>query len=215
MMRSFIRISQQQRNLSLCSILNKNKGSTASFSTSNTSTSSNSSSNSSTSSSPSIDFGFTQVAVEDKEKLVRQVFSSVAHNYDIMNDLMSFGTHRLWKDEFVSMMGLTASAISDPNYIPKHLDVAGGTGDISFRSIKTMEKAYKNKFYENDEKHVIVCDINPDMLAVGKDRAISQVGAECAKRVSIISFIFYTIILLFFHYVFSLYAIITYFSFIF
>lgn len=136
------------------------------------------------------DFGFKDVDAGDKEKLVRSVFSSVASKYDVMNDLMSFGIHRIWKDEFVSMIGLGASAKIDPNYLPRHLDVAGGTGDIAFRSISTLAKVYRpiiqdkisaNEFVDVKNRPVVVCDINPEMLAVGKSRAVSQVGAENAK----------------------------------
>jgi 2-methoxy-6-polyprenyl-1,4-benzoquinol methylase len=74
------------------------------------------------------DFGFKEVDKDEKERLVKNVFSSVASKYDVMNDFMSVGVHRLWKDEFVSMMGLKASANTDPHYVPRLLDVAGGTG---------------------------------------------------------------------------------------
>lgn len=139
------------------------------------------------------DFGFKDVDASDKEKLVRSVFSSVASKYDVMNDLMSFGIHRIWKDEFVSMIGLGASAKIDSNYLPRHLDVAGGTGDIAFRSVSTLAKVYRpiiqdkitaNEFADVKNRPVVVCDINPEMLAVGKSRAVSQIGAENAKLVS-------------------------------
>lgn len=136
------------------------------------------------------DFGFKDVDAGEKERLVREVFSSVASKYDVMNDLMSFGVHRIWKDEFVNMIGLGASAKIDPNYLPRHLDVAGGTGDIAFRSVTTMGKVYRpliqskiaaNEFSELKNRPVVVCDINPEMLAVGKSRAVAQVGSDNAK----------------------------------
>lgn len=79
-------------------------------------------------SSSKTDFGFQEVDKQDKERMVKDVFSSVAAKYDVMNDFMSMGIHRLWKDEFVSMMGLRAAANVDPNRVPRLLDVAGGTG---------------------------------------------------------------------------------------
>ncbi len=139
------------------------------------------------------DFGYREVRADDKERLVRGVFSSVASKYDIMNDLMSGGTHRLWKDEFVNMIGLGAAAKTDPNYVPRHLDVAGGTGDIAFRSAKKMATSYRQKLAtitpnanltDVEDKQIVVCDINPEMLAVGRDRALSQVGKDNLKLVS-------------------------------
>ncbi len=97
-----------------------------------------------TSSTPSesqkIDFGFKEVNREEKEKMVGKVFSSVAESYDIMNDAMSLGIHRCWKDTFVGMIGSmrTRKITDEKGNIKgeeplKVLDVAGGTGDISFR----------------------------------------------------------------------------------
>ena len=74
---------------------------------------------------PTASFGFREVPEEDKEGLVREVFSSVARNYDVMNDLMSGGVHRLWKDAMVEWL--------NPQPGQAFLDVAGGTGDIAFR----------------------------------------------------------------------------------
>ncbi|HET8553835.1 MAG TPA: class I SAM-dependent methyltransferase, partial [Rhodanobacteraceae bacterium] len=68
-------------------------------------------------------FGYRDVPLADKQKLVGQVFTSVARNYDLMNDLMSFGIHRLWKRHFVAMSGIRKG--------DKVLDLAGGTGDIA------------------------------------------------------------------------------------
>ncbi len=99
-------------------------------------------------------FGFRTVGEEEKESLVRGVFDSVANRYDIMNDLMSVGLHRAWKNDMVSWL--------NPNEQMKILDVAGGTGDIAFR---INEKA---------GSHVTVCDINYQMLSEGKDRATDR-----------------------------------------
>ncbi len=101
------------------------------------------------------DFGFRRVPAGDKQALVDDVFHSVARRYDLMNDLMSFGLHRAWKDALITAL--------DP---PKHhpfalLDIAGGTGDIAFRTVAAG----------GEQTRVTVCDINPDMLAVGRERA--------------------------------------------
>jgi len=90
-----------------------------------------------------IDFGFTTVDYEDKEKLVGGVFSNVAEQYDVMNDAMSLGVHRIWKNEFVDSIGnLRMRRVKEGDSFKdtpmRVLDVAGGTGDISFR---ILEKA--------------------------------------------------------------------------
>ncbi|MCB9983234.1 MAG: bifunctional demethylmenaquinone methyltransferase/2-methoxy-6-polyprenyl-1,4-benzoquinol methylase UbiE [Rhodospirillales bacterium] len=103
----------------------------------------------------STQFGERQVTPEEKTGLVRGVFDSVAENYDIMNDLMSGGLHRLWKDTFVRRIR--------PKPGQRFLDVAGGTGDIAFR--------IKKKAPESD---ITVFDLNPNMLEVGRDRAIDR-----------------------------------------
>jgi demethylmenaquinone methyltransferase/2-methoxy-6-polyprenyl-1,4-benzoquinol methylase len=100
-----------------------------------------------------VSFGYEQVSPEEKTRRVRGVFSSVASKYDIMNDAMSGGMHRLWKDQFVRRV--------KPRAGEDILDMAGGTGDIAFR----MEKAGAN---------ITVSDINPDMLAVGMERAVER-----------------------------------------
>ena len=101
-------------------------------------------------------FGTTRVTPEEKTARVGKVFDSVASRYDLMNDLMSGGLHRLWKDTFVRRMNPKAGAVI--------LDVAGGTGDIALRCAKRT----------NSHAQIIVCDINPSMLRVGRDRAIDR-----------------------------------------
>lgn len=101
-------------------------------------------------------FGYKKVKAEEKTRLVENVFDSVASKYDIMNDLMSGGIHRLWKNRFVSLMHPSASK--------KLLDVAGGTGDISFRYRKSA----------GPESDITVFDMNAEMLAVGRNRAIDR-----------------------------------------
>ena len=107
-------------------------------------------------------FGFRDVPEEEKEGLVREVFSSVSKRYDLMNDLMSGGVHRLWKDTFVEWLN------PQPGW--HVLDVAGGTGDIAFR-IAAMARA------RGGEAHVTVCDINADMLGEGMRRAEKKGGS--------------------------------------
>ena len=103
-------------------------------------------------------FGFEKVSSKEKRTLVDSVFSDVADKYDLMNDFMSFGIHRLWKDEFCNMI---------PNMDSRILDVAGGTGDISFR-LKEKGKA------QNKDTHIVVSDINKEMLQICKSRAIDR-----------------------------------------
>lgn len=116
-------------------------------------------------------FGFKEVREEDKSKLVGNVFSNVASNYDLMNDMMSAGLHRLWKDRLVSKL--------NPFPGMKHLDVAGGTGDVAFRVLESINsvsrRAKQDGPIETEEAtKIYVCDINPNMLNVGKKRAIER-----------------------------------------
>ncbi|XP_038894729.1 2-methoxy-6-polyprenyl-1,4-benzoquinol methylase, mitochondrial isoform X2 [Benincasa hispida] len=116
--------------------------------------------------------GFKEVPEEEKSRLVGNVFSNVASNYDLMNDLMSGGLHRLWKDRLVSEL--------NPFPGMKHLDVAGGTGDVAFRileSINDVKRRAMQDVREDDlqeQTQIYVCDINPHMLNVGKKRAIER-----------------------------------------
>ena len=101
-------------------------------------------------------FGYEQVAEAEKEQRVAAVFDSVARRYDLMNDLMSGGMHRLWKEAMITALDPPRS---DAPFAL--LDVAGGTGDISFRAAKAAGHGF----------HATVCDINTEMLAVGRERA--------------------------------------------
>jgi len=105
-------------------------------------------------------FGFRDVPLGDKQTLVNDVFHSVASRYDLMNDLMSGGLHRVWKDIMVNALNPPKS---DAPFAL--LDVAGGTGDISFRAASKAGAGFR----------ATVCDINADMLEVGRQRAIKQV----------------------------------------
>ena len=100
-------------------------------------------------------FGFRRVDAAQKTELVREVFSSVAERYDLMNDLMSGGIHRLWKAAMIDWL--------NPRNGQRLLDVAGGTGDIAFRILERAPQA-----------EVTICDLTPAMLAVGRDRAIDR-----------------------------------------
>ena len=100
-----------------------------------------------------VSFGYEDVARDDKTRRVGGVFSSVASSYDLMNDAMSGGLHRIWKDVFVRRV--------KPREGETILDMAGGTGDIAFRMAESGAA-------------ITVADINPDMLAVGIERAAKR-----------------------------------------
>jgi 2-methoxy-6-polyprenyl-1,4-benzoquinol methylase len=108
-------------------------------------------------------FGFKDVATQDKEKLVGGVFSSVASNYDVMNDVMSMGIHRLWKNQFINR--LDAGMRPGANGPLEFLDVAGGTGDIAFGLLDHAASKYGDF-----SSKMTVADINPDMLREGELR---------------------------------------------
>ena len=100
-------------------------------------------------------FGYQEVDELDKKKFVGDVFTSVAKNYDVMNDAMSFGMHRLWKKILVEL-----ASIGEEDFI---LDIASGTGDIS----KLISKEYPNT-------NIFMSDINYEMLDEGRNRAIDE-----------------------------------------
>ena len=100
-----------------------------------------------------VDFGFSRVEAEEKLHLVRDLFDRVAGRYDLMNDLMSAGAHRLWKREMIDWLAPKASSC--------HLDVAGGTGDIAFCVHASQA----------DEGRVIVCDLSENMVLAGRARS--------------------------------------------
>jgi demethylmenaquinone methyltransferase/2-methoxy-6-polyprenyl-1,4-benzoquinol methylase len=104
-------------------------------------------------------FGFREVPLGDKQALVDDVFHKVAQRYDLMNDLMSAGLHRAWKDALVTAINPPKS---DRDFAL--LDVAGGTGDVSFRTIAAGGPGTR----------ATVADINADMLGVGRERACAQ-----------------------------------------
>ncbi len=100
-----------------------------------------------------VNFGDELVSPEEKTRRVGEVFSSVARRYDLMNDLMSGGLHRVWKDRFVNRV--------KPRPGEDILDMAGGTGDIAFRMVRRGAR-------------VTVGDINPQMLQLGNERAVRR-----------------------------------------
>src|ERR1700740_512463 len=104
-------------------------------------------------------FGFRDVPLSDKQTLVNEVFHSVASRYDLMNDLMSAGLHRAWKDIMVTTLNPPKN---DAPFLL--LDVAGGTGDIAFRAARASGKGFR----------ATVCGINVDMLEGGRNRAAAQ-----------------------------------------
>src|SRR5271156_343024 len=101
-----------------------------------------------------VDFGFDKVPQAQKAGRVRAVFDSVAGKYDVMNDLMSFGIHRLWKQFTLGLTGLKAGQ--------QALDVAGGTGDLAAGLLRQVGK----------DGRVVLSDINPSMLKAGRDRLL-------------------------------------------
>ena len=107
-------------------------------------------------------FGRRKVRLDEKQSLVNDVFHSVAGRYDLMNDLMSFGLHRLWKDILVAKV---RPSLNRPF---AHIDAAGGTGDVAFRVAKAGGPLTE----------VTVVDVNGDMLRVGEKRAARRAFAK-------------------------------------
>jgi demethylmenaquinone methyltransferase/2-methoxy-6-polyprenyl-1,4-benzoquinol methylase len=116
----------------------------------------------------STSFGFRNVREEERQSLVNDVFSKVAERYDLMNDLMSGGLHRLWKSDFVSMLNPPKGETPF-----RLLDVAGGTGDIAMRALRAG----------GPQTTAVICDISPEMLDVGRRRLVD---AGLADRITLI-----------------------------
>lgn len=118
-------------------------------------------------------FGYKQSTPKARDEGVQRVFSSVASRYDVMNDLMSGGLHRLWKSQMVAQV---------PKSAKKILDVAGGTGDIAFRihekllvaRCSLLEKNTSNQQPATSNASITVCDRNPEMLKEGRARALNR-----------------------------------------
>ena len=113
-------------------------------------------------------FGFRRVREDERQGLVNDVFAKVAERYDLMNDLMSGGLHRLWKDDLVAMLGPPKGATAF-----RHLDVAGGTGDVAMRVVMAGGPAAT----------AVICDISPEMLGVGRRRVEA---AGLAPRIALV-----------------------------
>jgi demethylmenaquinone methyltransferase / 2-methoxy-6-polyprenyl-1,4-benzoquinol methylase len=105
---------------------------------------------------PLTDFGYQQVPVQEKAGKVAAIFSSVAGKYDLMNDVMSLGVHRLWKRFAIELSGVRAGQ--------KVLDIAGGTGDLALSFLERV----------GEQGHVWLADINAEMLGVGRERLLNQ-----------------------------------------
>lgn len=106
-------------------------------------------------------FGFETVAETEKQAKVHKVFEEVSKSYDVMNDAMSLGIHRLWKDMFMEDLSPTPGT--------KLLDMAGGTGDIAFRYLKYLNNAKRPE--DSTRSALTISDINQHMLDVGKGRS--------------------------------------------
>jgi demethylmenaquinone methyltransferase/2-methoxy-6-polyprenyl-1,4-benzoquinol methylase len=102
------------------------------------------------------DFGYEEIPPTEKQGRVGAVFTSVAQNYDLMNDVMSFGIHRLWKRFTLELCGLRPGQ--------RVLDLAGGTGDLALKQARIV----------GDSGEVVLADINADMLRRGRDRMIDR-----------------------------------------
>lgn len=153
-------------------------------------------------------FGYENVSINDKEGRVKQVFENVADSYDVMNDFMSAGLHRYWKDELLKMTGVepmskavrrraslsyannsTVAKQDENTSLISILDVAGGTGDVAFRFIDAAHCQERSKSSGIDEISVTVCDINTEMLRVGESRARAKYGNALIDESKSLSFI--------------------------
>lgn len=127
------------------------------------------------------DFGFRRVSADDHAGLVGQVFDSVADRYDLMNDLMSGGLHRLWKQALIEWLNPTPSM--------RLVDVAGGTGDVAFRALEksAQKSAQISDGIKSEERvEVTICDPSESMLGVARRRAVDRghlqgVSFVCAR----------------------------------
>mmetsp|Transcript_2260 Transcript_2260/g.5359 ORF Transcript_2260/g.5359 Transcript_2260/m.5359 type:complete len:329 (-) Transcript_2260:714-1700(-) len=139
-------------------------------------------------------FGFESVGINEKEGRVKQVFENVADSYDVMNDFMSGGLHRYWKDQLLDMSAVASMAQiirkkqSDGQSL-RILDVAGGTGDISFRFLEAAGCPERARSSGTDPISVTVCDINGEMLRVGEARARKKYGSSVMEDSKALSFV--------------------------
>jgi ubiquinone/menaquinone biosynthesis methyltransferase len=154
-------------------------------------------------------FGYQQVPITEKEQHVKHVFENVADSYDVMNDLMSGGLHRAWKDHLleISQVETISSVVrrvptmeqaqrssSEPlrhqeTRTFKILDVAGGTGDIAFRFLDAAGCVERAKSSGVDLIQITVCDINTEMLRVGEQRATQIYGRNVMDQTKALQFV--------------------------
>ena len=150
-------------------------------------------------------FGFESVGINEKEGRVKEVFENVADSYDVMNDFMSGGLHRYWKDQLLDMSAVASMAkiirrqqVHDkpssgeevqPNKTLRILDVAGGTGDVSFRFLEAAGCPERARSSGEDPVSVTVCDINSEMLRVGETRARKKYGSSMIMDSKALSFV--------------------------
>ena len=150
-------------------------------------------------------FGFESVGVNEKEGRVKEVFENVADSYDVMNDFMSGGLHRYWKDELLDVSAVASMAqiirrqqLHNPSSSGEEgqqdntlriLDVAGGTGDISFRFLEAAGCPERARSSGEDPINVTVCDINSEMLRVGEARARKKYGSSLITESKALSFV--------------------------
>lgn len=146
-------------------------------------------------------FGFESVGVDEKEGRVKEVFENVADSYDVMNDFMSGGLHRYWKDQLLDMSAVASMASiirktqqqtqtqASENARLRILDVAGGTGDVSFRFLEAAGCIERARSSGEDPISVTVCDINPEMLRVGEARARKKYGSTLITESKALSFV--------------------------
>ena len=113
-----------------------------------------------------VSFGFEDVSPDEKVSRVKGVFRSVASRYDLMNDLMSAGVHRIWKANTINRL--------NPQPGEKFLDVAGGTGDLSFAFLKAADEKARRTGAYHTPAHATICDINDAMLGAGKSRNLTE-----------------------------------------
>jgi ubiquinone/menaquinone biosynthesis methyltransferase len=137
-------------------------------------------------------FGFENVKIEEKEGRVREVFENVAESYDVMNDFMSGGLHRMWKDHLLKVSAvpqMAKLARKASNREVRILDVAGGTGDVAFRFVEGAGCQERSKSSGEDPVQVTVCDINAEMLRVGERRARDRFGSALLDESKALSFV--------------------------
>jgi ubiquinone/menaquinone biosynthesis methyltransferase len=158
-------------------------------------------------------FGYQQVPISEKEQHVKHVFENVANSYDVMNDLMSGGLHRAWKDYLIQVSQIETIAsvvrrIHTSQHQQQHqqpigtsetinlqqgstfqiLDVAGGTGDIAFRFLDIAGCIERSKSSGIDPIQITVCDINTEMLRVGEQRATQFYGRNVMDQTRALQF---------------------------